>query len=199
MSLRTPDISRTLRSRITGRKGLLVALVSLALLATACIQESGAYPIEIFTEMHYSPAFRSQEVPRLGGVESAVVYGGGNSAEDVLIVLPANVAHPYDAEAGADLFRINCSACHGTQGLGDGPASGHITSNNSAWFTETGSAYAMPPNLQDSRTRLTEDAMFSVITNGVFVMPRFGPLLSEEDRWDIVRYIFDDSASGLAQ
>ncbi|MCH7906383.1 MAG: cytochrome c [Chloroflexi bacterium] len=199
MSLRTPDISRSFRPRIAGRRRLLIALASLALLATACVQESGTYPIEIFTEMHYSQAFRSQEIPRLGGVESAVVYDGRGNAEDVLNVLPANVAHPYDAEAGAELYRVNCSACHGQQGLGDGPVAAHITSNESVWFADTGAAYNGPPNLQVSMTRLNEDAMFSIVTSGIVVMPRFGPLLSEAERWDIVRYIFDTSASGLAR
>jgi mono/diheme cytochrome c family protein len=40
--------------------------------------------------------------------------------------------------------------------------------------------------------------MFGLVTNGILVMPRFGPLLSEAERWDIVRYIFDTSAAGLA-
>jgi mono/diheme cytochrome c family protein len=31
------------------------------------------------------------------------------------------------------------------------------------------------------------------------VMPRFGPLLSEAERWDIVRYVFDTSGTGLGQ
>lgn len=162
------------------------------------MQESGTYPIEIFTEMHYSQSYRSQEIPRLGGVESAVAYDGQGSAQAVLNVLPANEAHPYDAEAGSELYRVNCAACHGVSGLGDGPAAAHITSPNST-FADGGSTYIAPPNLQDSRTRLSEDAMFSLVTNGILVMPRFGPLLSEEERWDVVRYIFDTSVSGLGQ
>jgi mono/diheme cytochrome c family protein len=198
LSLRTTDISRNVRSRFAGRR-LLIALASFALLATACVQESGTYPIEIFTEMHYSQAYRSQEIPRLSGVESAVAYNGEGNAQTVSNMLPAREAHPYDAGAGAELFRVNCSACHGQAGLGDGPAAAHITSENSAWFTETGSAYAGPPDLQASRTAMNEDVMFGIITSGITVMPRFGPLLSEAERWDVVRYIFDTSATGLGQ
>jgi mono/diheme cytochrome c family protein len=197
LSLRTKYISRNVRSRFAGRR-LLIALASVALLSAACVQESGTYPIEIFTEMHYSQAYRSQEIPRLGGVESAVAYDGEGDAQTVLNVLPANEAHPYDATAGAELYRVNCSACHGVGGLGDGKAAAHITSPNST-FADGGSTYPAPPNLQDSRTRINEDAMFSLVTNGILVMPRFGPLLSEEDRWDVVRYIFDTSGSGLGQ
>jgi len=31
------------------------------------------------------------------------------------------------------------------------------------------------------------------------VMPRFGPILSEQERWDIVRYMFDTSETGMGQ
>ena len=53
------------------------------------MQESGTYPIEIFTEMHYSQAYRSQEIPRLSGVESAVAYNGEGDAQTVSNILPA--------------------------------------------------------------------------------------------------------------
>ncbi len=198
MSLRTTNISRNFRSRFTGRR-LLIALASVAVLAVACVQEAGTYPIEIFTEMHYSQSYRSQEIPRQPGVASAVVYDGRGNAHDELNVLPANEAHPYDSGAGTELFRVNCSVCHGFEGLGDGKAAAHITSPDSAWFADTGSTYGGPPNLQESRTRMSQDVMFSIVTNGVVVMPRFGPLLSEEERWDVIRYIFDTSGTGLGQ
>jgi mono/diheme cytochrome c family protein len=198
LSLRTTDISRNVRSRFAGRR-LLIALASFAILATACVQESGTYPIEIFTEMHYSQAYRSQEIPRLSGVKSAVAYNGEGDAQTVSNILPAREAHAYDAGAGAELFRVNCSACHGQAGLGDGPAAAHITSPNSAWATDNGSPYNGPPDLQVSRTVINEDAMFSIISNGILVMPRFGPLLSEAEIWDVVRYIIDTSGTGLGQ
>ena len=163
------------------------------------MQESGTYPIEIFTEMHYSQSYRSQEIPRLPGVASAVAYDGQGNAQAILNVLPAKEAHPYDSVAGAELYRVNCSVCHGLEGLGDGKAAAHITSPNSAWVTDTGSAYNAPPNLKDSRARLSEDAMFTLVSNGILVMPRFGPLLSEEELWDVVRYIFDTTGTGLGQ
>jgi mono/diheme cytochrome c family protein len=192
------EISRNFRSRFAGHR-LLIAAASFALLATACVQESGAYPIETFTEMHYSQAYRSQETPRLSGVESAIAYNGEGNAQTVSDILPAREAHAYDAKAGAELYRVNCSACHGQTGLGDGPAAAHITSPNSAWATDNGSSYNGPPNLQVSRTRLNEDAMFGIISNGILIMPRFGPILSEAEIWDVVRYVSDTSGTGLGQ
>ena len=176
-------ISLKSRSLFEGRI-LFIALASVGLLAAACVQESGAYPIETFTEMHYSQAHRSQEIPR--------------NTQEVLNVLPANEAHPYDAKAGSDLYRVNCSACHGVKGLGNGPAAAHITSPNST-YADGGNTYTNPPNLQESRTRLSQDAVFGILTNGIVVMPRFGPILSEQERWDIVRYMFDTSETGMGQ
>lgn len=190
-------ISLKSRSLFEGRI-LFIALASVGLLAAACVQESGAYPIETFTEMHYSQAHRSQEIPRLGGVASAVAYNGDGNTQEVLNVLPANEAHPYDAKAGSDLYRVNCSACHGLKGLGNGPAAAHITSPNST-YADGGNTYTNPPNLQESRTRLSQDAVFGILTNGIVVMPRFGPILSEQERWDIVRYMFDTSETGMGQ
>jgi mono/diheme cytochrome c family protein len=197
LNLRTTNISSNFRSRLAGRS-LLIAFASIAILAVACVQESGTYPIETFTEMHYAQSYRSQEIPRLGGVESAVAYDGQGNAQDMLNVLPTKQTHPYDAGAGAELYRVNCAVCHGVTGGGDGPAAAHITSPNSAYADDNGVAYAPPPNLVEARNRFNEDAMFGLVTNGILVMPKFGPLLSEAERWDIVRYIFDTSAAGLA-
>ena len=49
-----------------------VALVALA--AGACIQQSNTYPVELFKEMHYSQAHRSQEPPRQAPVRRAVAF-----------------------------------------------------------------------------------------------------------------------------
>ncbi|MDP6823940.1 MAG: cytochrome c [Dehalococcoidia bacterium] len=199
MNLRTTITSYNTRSRSAGRL-LLIAFASVAILAAACVQESGTYPIETFTEMHYSQAYRSQEIPRLPGVESAVAYNGEGNAQDVLEVLPANEAHPYDAEAGAELYRVNCSVCHGVSGLGDGSAVAHIISANSAWASDhNGVAYNAPPDLQELRDSRGETGMFSIVDTGGILMPKFGPLLSEAERWDIIRYIFDESGTGLGQ
>lgn len=187
------------RSRLLrhGRRRLLllVGLSLVALAAASCVTNRGAYPIEIFSEMHYSQTFRSQEPPRLQAVGGAEVFVQLGVNASLAVKGPeemkADAAARYAANPGAaaELFRVNCSVCHGIKGLGDGPIVPFLTDPSNY----TGSPYATPPNLQETRNRLDRDAMFGILTNGIFVMPEFGLLLSEEDRWDLVQYIFDET------
>jgi mono/diheme cytochrome c family protein len=64
----------------------------------------------------------------------------------------------------------------------------------------TGAPYNPPPNLQETRQRLDEQAVFGIVNSGLQVMPRFGALLSEEEIWQIVSYIYDTQGGlGTAQ
>jgi mono/diheme cytochrome c family protein len=172
----------------------LVALCGLV--AAACgVQESNTYPVEIFSEMHYSQAYRVQEPPRLDEPADSVAFGNTGNPEQVLNV-PQRRTRPYDPQVAGKLFTVNCSVCHGISGQGNGPASVHLTSNQSYWATSRGAPYAAPADLVAIRNDRTEDALFTVISNGIIVMPSFGKLMAEEDIWDIVAYIKDE-ATGL--
>ncbi len=176
---------------------LMVAAVS----ASACaVQETNTYPVEIFSEMHYSQAFKAQEPPRLAPPGESVVFASTGSPDQVLNV-PDKQERAYDPVVAGDLYRINCSVCHGVTGLGDGKAARHITSTASFYATtNNGVTYLAPPNLVESAaTRLTvRDIMVAFATSGGRVMPAFGKLLPEEDIRDIVNYIFDDE-TGLSR
>ena len=190
-----------IKSMFTRRFAITVGLLMLASVATsACaVQESNTYPVETFSEMHYSQSFKLQEAPRLAPLADAVVFASAGGADQVLNV-PDKRERTYDPAVAGDLYRINCSVCHGVTGLGDGRAARHITSPKSFWATTEGDAYGAPPNLVESAAiRLTErDTMVAFITSGVRVMPAFGKLLPEEDIRDIVNYIFDDQ-TGLSK
>ncbi len=188
-------LSRPRLLRHGRRRLLLLAGLSLvALAATGCVTNRGTYPIEIFSEMHYAQTFRSQEPPRLQAVAGAEVFVPLGVAASLAVKGPeemkADAAARYAADPGAaaELFRVNCSVCHGVKGLGDGPIVPFLTDPNNY----TGAPYAPPPNLQDTRNRLDRDAVFAIMTSGIFVMPQFGLLLSEEDRWDVIQYVFDE-------
>ena len=190
-----------IKSMLTRRFALTVGLLMLAgVVTSACaVQESNTYPVETVSEMHYSQSFRTQEAPRLAPLANAVVFESAGGVNQVLTVLDKQ-ERTYDPAVAGDLYRVNCSVCHGVTGLGDGRAARHITSEGSFWATEEGSAYAAPPNLVESAaTRLTErDTMVAFTTSGARVMPAFGKLLPEEDIRDIVNYIFDDQ-TGLSK
>ena len=176
-----------------------LAIISLATAACA-VQESNTYPVETFSEMHYSQAYKAQEPPRLAPPAAAVAYQSDVSTDEILRV-PDKQERTYDPVVAGHLYRVNCAVCHGESGLGDGKAVRHITSESSFYATKNGEPYKSPPNLVDSAAnRLNDpDVMFSFVSgwNGP-VMPQFGSLLAEEDIRDIVKYIFDDNA-GLSK
>ena len=186
------------------RRRFFMAAVLLSLAAasvSACaVQESNTYPVETFSEMHYSQAYKSQEPPRLAPPRDSVVFASQGGPDGVLSVLDKR-ERPYDALVAGNLFRVNCSVCHGIAGRGDGIIVRHLTSTASFWATKPGgTAYGKPPNLVDSAAERmdTRDKMVAFITAGGLVMPQFGKLLSEEDIRDIVNYIFDDE-TGLSR
>ncbi len=169
----------------------LLALVGLA--ATACFQQSNTYPVEIFKEMHYAQFNRPQEPPRLPPQPGITAFRGTGDAESI-VTIPAKQERPYDAARAGELFRVNCSVCHGNAGLGDGPAAPHINSRNSYYAAKSnGQPYPPPADLQAALKRpdFTPDVAYTTVRNGVLVMPRFGALLPEEDIRDIVNYLFD--------
>lgn len=171
-----------------------VALLGLAVLAliaaTACVPKTGADPIDIFSEQHYAQFYRSQEPPRLEGVASAQVFV--STSTDQTLNVPATVKGTYNVQVAKNLFRVNCSVCHGLNGKGDGPIVPFLTAKNSYYATENnGTPYNAPPSLIAARDKLSQDAMFGIITNGITVMPKFGLLLTQQQRWDIIRYVYD--------
>ena len=193
--------SANIKSTLTRRFVLIAGLLMLAsVTASACaVQESNTYPVETFSEMHYSQSFRMQEPPRLAPLADSVAFVSAGDASQVLNV-PNKRERAYDPAVASNLYRVNCSVCHGVSGLGDGNAARHITSANRFYATTQGTPYGAPPNLVDSAaTRLTErDTMVVFVTSGAVVMPPFGKLLPEEDIRDIVNYIFDKE-TGLSK
>jgi len=80
------------------------------------------------------------------------------------------------AKKGKKLFRSRCAICHGAKGFGDGPGSKALTPK--------------PANLSSARVQGQVDGqIFWKITNGRNDMIKWGPILSEEQRWDLVNYV----------
>ncbi len=185
------SVAHTGNARIRGRRRirpawLIAAIAVLGIAATGCFPKAGSYPIEIFTEMHYSQAFRSQEPPRLDAVRGAEVFVGLSTEETLTLTLTQE--REYVPAVASQLYAVNCSVCHGDSGRGDGPVAIFLTTKE---LTRDGAGYGAPPDLQASRERLDKSAFFGIVSSGINVMPRFELLLSEEDRWDIVNYVFD--------
>ena len=168
---------------------LLMGLGLLALAVGACSRASypqrvGAYPFDIFYEMHYSPSWRAQQPDRLAPPLGAVPVQGSEVRYSIEqskpLAMPEAVRQdPKALQRGQALFQINCSQCHGPKGKGDGPVQPFLKA-----------VYGSPPNLTALTTvQRTDGEIFGIVTNGIYVMPTFRNLLTEEQRWQVVRYL----------
>ena len=91
------------------------------------------------------------------------------------------VATPESIASGAALFKRHCVMCHGSAGLGDGPAAKSLKGKL--------------PNLSDSAhmSKLTDAQLHELITAGrksqIGNMPALGKRLKPEEITDIVNYV----------
>jgi mono/diheme cytochrome c family protein len=73
------------------------------------------------------------------------------------------------------LFEVNCVACHGAKGMGDGPAAASLP--------------VKPANWTSAATQgMTDGEIFWKITNGRGPMPPWKHI-AEKDRWAFVHFI----------
>jgi mono/diheme cytochrome c family protein len=77
---------------------------------------------------------------------------------------------------GRDRFDIYCAPCHSRTGDGDGMVVRRGFKQPPSYFE---------PRLLDAPA----GHFFDVITNGIGAMPRYGYLISSDDRWAIVAYV----------
>ena len=162
---------------------LLVGLAVFALALTGCLAKTGTYaPIDWAYEMHYAPSYRAQEPPRLTSPDGAVPITGREVvyADEVYIAMPNPVPRTADGAArGKELYRVNCSFCHGPVGMGDG---------------KVGRMLGAPDiTVEPTRSRPAGE-IFRIVSQGgnaktLAGMPRFRSMLSVEDRWLLVDYV----------
>jgi len=159
----------------------LLLAAALGLVVAAC--SKGTYAVDIFPEQHYQQSLKKQEPPRIDPPEGAVPITGREVPLD--FATADNTSNPLPRtrevlQQGAELYRVNCSMCHGPEGQGDG-AVGDILVRD---------GYSRPPNLlADATQNRSDGSIFWVLSNGVVVMPNFSLLVDAEDRWSIVHYL----------
>lgn len=168
---------RAMRRLAKGRL-LLLAAALLGIAAVAC--EKGTYSVDLFPEMHYNQSFKYGEPPRLSPPEDAVPVTGkapaltpaeAAAARNPVARTASTVAHARET------YRVNCAMCHGDLGKGDGAVGAILVRDG----------YLAPPNLTAAATQAKADGeLYNTITNGVVVMPKFGKLLPDSDRWELV-------------
>ena len=85
------------------------------------------------------------------------------------------VASGAASRRGQALFGAFCAPCHGTRGHGDGPVA---------------KVFVQPRNLAAPEIQQHSDGwLYGAIRNGANIMPRHGPDLSQQQRWEIVQYL----------
>ncbi len=78
---------------------------------------------------------------------------------------------------GRALFNVYCAACHGTEGLGDGPVVGP-------------NRFPAPPSLQTEQVRgYADGTIFHIITKGTQKMPSYAGQIEARERWQIIHYL----------
>ncbi len=113
-------------------------------------------------------------VPR-GPVNDGSVFYTGSAGGALATTFPMPVTLDI-VKHGQEAFDINCSACHGRDGYGEG------------MVVQRG--FPAPPSLHSERLRNAPVGhFFEVITHGYGVMYPFGARISPADRWAIISYI----------
>ena len=170
--------------RSPGRARILFAsalAVLAGLLLTAC--ESGAYPLDIFPEMHYQQSNRPGEPPLVQQVEGSVPTTGRESVVEFAQL--TDQENPVEATLGSivegqELYRVNCAMCHGAEADG--------VSQVAPRFVNAG--VRAPPNLREGLALLSPDGyIYAVVTHGIGNMPSQQRLLTPSERWAIVNYL----------
>ncbi len=160
------------------------------------VPETGSHRVMVFSEMHYQPKFESQEVPRLLPADGSVPITGREPQYESLeeyreAAVPERIAQGYDRAHAAEVYSLNCQVCHGVSLAGDGLVVPYMTRG------------VKPANLNEATQGSTDGEIFAFIGEGGrqgyalieagqptnSPMPAFKYLLTEEERWALVKYL----------
>jgi mono/diheme cytochrome c family protein len=155
----------------------------LAIVAAGCGPTT--YPADVFPEMHYQPSDRRLQPPREAPPDSAVPVTGSTprlSFDDAASLANPVPDTPQSLERAQALQHVNCAACHGADGHGQGPVASYFSP-------------VRPVDFRSERVRnRTDGQLFWIVANGLGNMPAFRDLLSEQDLWTVVLFVRDAGA-----
>ena len=167
--------------------------------------ETGTNVAQVFTEMHYQPSFRSQEGPRLLPPADSVPITGRQIRYETLeeyqqLAMPDRVVEAYDHNEAQQLYVLNCMVCHGPTLKGEEEE----LASNQARILQYMTRGPFPANLtKDATQNVSDGVLFGFISGGGSQglaarlrgrpsgspMPEFQLMLTEEERWTLVRYL----------
>ncbi|RTE88243.1 MULTISPECIES: c-type cytochrome [Bradyrhizobium] len=127
---------------------------------------------------------KPQKVKAVAASAAAVISVVGGLSQISVQAYPDTYRRPSVAYStisitnGKRLFAQNCADCHGSGGLGDGPAASTLPKP--------------PANLSEPHTALhTAGDMFWWLSHGIpkSGMPGFADVLDEQARWDVINFL----------
>ncbi len=163
-------------SNVLKRLGILFVVV-LVLFGISLLFTYDVIKIQWVSFMGISPAMQPMENPLPVPAQSIPVEGPAYIPN---MGAPTNPVPADQASIarGAELFHINCTACHGEDAKGDGPVAPFLQNKKPADLTS--------PAVQF----LSDGAIFMVITHGMpGAMPALNENLTVRERWDVVNYL----------
>ncbi len=159
------------------RRFAVIALVVAIISGILLLFSYDVIKIQFPSFMGIQPAYKTMDGPRPVPAQSIPVDGPAYIPN---MGAPSNPV-PADAASqarGAELFNINCTACHGPEGKGNGPVAPFL--RNKKPIDLTG-----PIGIS-----LSDGAIFMTITNGTpGGMPPLNENLTVRERWDVVNYV----------
>ncbi len=139
--------------------------------------------VDFTSFMEDQPGTNYQENATIPEVVGVVPVGG--KGVYVTRGVPANPipADEVSLQRGSVLFNIHCALCHGETGQGDGPVAENFEKPK-------------PANLTGTRvTSLRDGEVYLEISRGFGTMGPMSENLTARERWDVVNYVRQLSAS----
>lgn len=144
---------------------------------------SSRLPANILTTDYYrshSPAQTYQDLR----ADPALLSLGDDELWDLVAFIWQSNTTPAGLANGQKLFAQNCAACHGETGGGNGVFQANVqalTGKSPAKFTDPGSMLGASPALLQGK----------LLRGGMGTgMPSWGPILTDQQAWDIISYLY---------
>ena len=139
----------------------------------------------------HSPA---QVYPDLRAVPALVSLNNNDIWDLVAYIWQSNTT-PQGLTEGARLYAVNCAACHGENGAGDGVYADDLARELAGSQTMPGLSMAgRPANFTDPEQMLGASPAIlqgKILRGGMGTgMPYWGPIFSEEQTWNIVGFLY---------